>query len=432
MSAQLQAVPATAQAFVRRTALQDDEYRVNFKQLDNAVIAALVSPAARAVTPLMSTIYLSLLAAPPECWERDGVLRFTGATGQDERLTAWQQLRQLTGVANSTLAKALKWLHTQSIIGYVAHKNGVGIRIFLNRAASSIRTRTGQKNLRLINTPFDRSDIPAVGTLSNEKGIRNIREEYSAPAREAEHLSPALKLVAVPPAAPLPAVSPEMSSPTQLAALANHVTNRVVAELKPSLTAAANRELNETREWLLNHALPKATRIAQRETYDLLRAHGVLAKKPADNHTVGRGSQAPVPLAGPEREGAKLAGALQAWGRELEQLVTATDVNDPVKAACQRASTRLFALQALIPPNGQCVVSEVETQLLAVERELSTELWQTCSAAEQVALEQSARAALHVYATRMDEDTFAETVRRRIAKVLRERMGIPRLGLLYL
>src|SRR5262245_12091541 len=50
--------------FVRRTMLAENEYRVNFKQIDNDVIKALVSPEAREVTQRMSTIYLSLLLAP--------------------------------------------------------------------------------------------------------------------------------------------------------------------------------------------------------------------------------------------------------------------------------------------------------------------------------------------------------------------------------
>ena len=37
---------------------------------------------------------------------------------------------------------------------------------------------------------------------------------------------------------------------------------------------SASREMERTREWFETKALPKAVRVAQRETYDLLRKHG--------------------------------------------------------------------------------------------------------------------------------------------------------------
>src|SRR5215475_3885089 len=87
--------------FVRRTTLSENEYRVNFKQIDNDVIKALVSSEAREVTPLMSAIYLGLLAAPRESCEREGLLHFIGETRDDKHLTAWEQMREIAGVANS-------------------------------------------------------------------------------------------------------------------------------------------------------------------------------------------------------------------------------------------------------------------------------------------------------------------------------------------
>jgi len=65
--------------FIRKTALADNEYRKNFKQLDNDVIEVITSPEADAVTPLMSKIYLKLLRAPDRYVESAGVLRLAGA-----------------------------------------------------------------------------------------------------------------------------------------------------------------------------------------------------------------------------------------------------------------------------------------------------------------------------------------------------------------
>ena len=430
----LQAVPVTT-PFVRRTALQDDEYRVNFKQLDNDVIAALVSPAARAVTPLMSAIYLGLLAAPLACWEREGVLRFTGETTQHERLTAWQQLRQLTGVANSTLAKALQWLHEQSLIGYVAHKNGVGIRIFLNRAAASIRSRTTQKNLRLVPAPSSAAAAPLVGTAFKERELRENRENTSAHAREADFASeppsqpPALTIVR-PSAHELPKPAPvEFAAPALLAAL----TNRVVEELKPAINAATKHESEATREWFIKHALPKATRVAQRETYELLRAQGVLAKKAAQPADIGRHHAAP-------EQGTSLpnpANALEQWVTEFQRLATAESSSTQapsaqVKDACQRVSTQLGELlRDTCARAAPFEVLALDQTLQQMDETLTAALWEALPATDRRALEQAARQALHAYAQRMEPTDYEELVRRRIALDLRERDGIPRLGLFY-
>src|SRR5918912_296485 len=127
-----------AERFVRRTQLGRDEYRKNFRQLDSEVIAAVTSPEADAVTPLMSKIYLRLANAPEGYWERDGVLRFESELREAGQVKAWSVLCEVLGVASATANKALRWMHRQGIIGYFAGKNGVGIRIFLNRASSSV------------------------------------------------------------------------------------------------------------------------------------------------------------------------------------------------------------------------------------------------------------------------------------------------------
>ena len=427
MSAQLQAVTSTsATTFVRRTRLEAEEYRVNFKQLDNDVISALVSPAARAITPLMSTIYLSLLTATPQCWEREGVLRFTGETEQEGRLTAWQQLRKLTGVANTTLAKALKWLHEEGIIGYVAHKNGIGIRIFLNRAAASIRPRAAQKNLASVHTPFDSCGTPANGTAFSRKGIQEHLDNYSALARKAETAAPALKQASLAQnPAPIP---PDTTAPVLLAAMTSFAVNKVINELKPEMEAANRRELDATREWFLKHALPKATRVAQRETYELLRAHQLLAKKPAPNSQLGQ----PAPALEQTGKTTKIAEALQAWGSELQRLATSAQLHETVKAVCWRIRRRLNELQATLILEGQGSTTELDQALRQLETELTDSLWQTLSANEQTLVTKAAREALRPYNTRMDEITFEETLQRRIAMMLLERQGLPRLSLFYL
>src|SRR5262249_36082070 len=176
--------PATF-LFVRRTTLSENEYRVNFKQIDNDVIKALVSAEAREVTPQISTIYFSLLMAPQHCWERDGVIHFIGEDREDRRLTAWEQMRELAGVANSTLSKALEWMHKTGVIGYDARANGAGIRIFFNRALKSIRSKPPQKILPFVPTPSAKAPAPSGGAGFKEVGSETIRETtFRAFARE--------------------------------------------------------------------------------------------------------------------------------------------------------------------------------------------------------------------------------------------------------
>lgn len=130
--------------FIRKTQLGANEYRKNFHQLDGDAVSAVTSPEADRVTPLMSKIYLRLVSAPTKFWERQGVLRFESEVREGKQVTAWVQLRELLGVASATASKALAWMHEVGVIGYFAGKNGVGIRIFINRATSSVGTRAPQ------------------------------------------------------------------------------------------------------------------------------------------------------------------------------------------------------------------------------------------------------------------------------------------------
>src|SRR5918993_4658072 len=145
----MSAQAATTPRFVRRTALRADEYRRNFRQIDADVISAVTSHGADRVTPLMSKIYLRLVSAPAEFWEREGVLYFAAGEKDGRPVKASKVLYEVLGVASATAHKALAWMHEQGIIGYFAGKNGAGIRVFLNRAAGSIGIRklpAGKKN----------------------------------------------------------------------------------------------------------------------------------------------------------------------------------------------------------------------------------------------------------------------------------------------
>ena len=177
---------AQAPRFIRRTQLGSQEYRTNFRQLDCEVIGALVSEEATRVTSQMSKIYLGLINAPAELWERAGVLRFTGCEREGKWQTAWQRLVEMAGVASATARKALAWMSEQGIIGYYAGKNGVGIRIFINRAASSIARKpvAGQKNLHLIPTSsgVPRTSPDEVAFKDSYAVLETLETDINSPA----------------------------------------------------------------------------------------------------------------------------------------------------------------------------------------------------------------------------------------------------------
>jgi hypothetical protein len=264
--------------FVRRTSLNQDEYRKNFRQIDRDVIEALTSPEADQVTSQMSKIYLRLSNASQECWERQGVLRFTGCEREGKFLTAWEQLVSLAGVASATARKALSWMSQQGIIGYYAGKNGVGIRIFFNRAASSIgqRPSQGQKNLRLIraSTGDSRTSFGEAGFKESHADIENLELDSlpQAPKDGAADVNTERNLAG----SNLTAQHSSVTTIHMIGIASDEIIERIAKQVLPQVRSAAAREQERTREWFIKDALPKAIRVAQRSAYDVLRANGAI------------------------------------------------------------------------------------------------------------------------------------------------------------
>ena len=278
--------------FVRRTTLGANEYHTNFRKVDCETISRLTSNEATRVTSQMCKVYLSLLNAPAECWEREGVLRFAGEEKDSGWLTAWEQLVLLTGVASATARKALLWMHGQGIVGYFAGKNGVGIRVFINRAASSIGTCAAGKKILEFTRASSRepltssdeagfndsfADLEVLETDGNPRAPKNGAEQIEVvktapdphPTRSG-HPPQSVGLMNVPP----PRTSLRVEVPVE------EIVSRLRHELEPSLQSAARRaaaqEHERTREWLESRGLPKAARVAQREAYNVLRKYGVI------------------------------------------------------------------------------------------------------------------------------------------------------------
>jgi hypothetical protein len=160
----------------------------------------------------------------------------------------------LTGVASSTLSRCIKWLNENGLIGYSAHSNGAGIRIFLNRASRSIGKRSEAKTVTVSPTPPIDSPTPTDGVPFIRRS-RDYLESIRTPA-------------------PTGAIYKQSSEfPTETAL-------KVVRDISKIITATCSREAALTREWLEKAGIPKAVRVAQHEAFSVLRLNrGAVSRK---------------------------------------------------------------------------------------------------------------------------------------------------------
>ncbi|MCA1565799.1 MAG: hypothetical protein LC803_09215 [Acidobacteria bacterium] len=297
--------------FIRKTQLAPNEYRKNFQQIDREILAAITSIEADSVTPLMSKIYLRMVNAPAKYWERDGILRIEAEVRDEKLVKAWSVMCEMVGVASATASKALRWMHEQGIIGYFSAKNGVGLRIFFNRASSSIGVRQGQGGEKILAFPAGSSSkhlaSPNEPAFNDSYAVRETSDtdiNPGAPKNGADTKQLVNKVpdpisntsITQPLSMPLNAIAPQLQSVISI----DEVVTRLKVELEPAMHTAARqaaaREHERTRDWLEHKGLPKAARVAQHEAYNVLRKHGVLneASRPSRAQSdVGRSGYAP-------------------------------------------------------------------------------------------------------------------------------------------
>lgn len=284
------------QRFIRKTELGPNEYRKRFRQIDDEIITAITSPEADKVTPLMSKIYLRLANAPDTYRERQSVLRFAAEIREGKHIKAWDVLCKLLGVSGATANKALAWMHKEGIIGYFSGKNGVGIRIFLNRATSSIGFRSASAGKKILD--FSSASFVEAPASQNETAFKDT---YGNLENSDNHIN-----------SRAPKNGADNNQTDRVSTGQSHyardgnlppldeIVRRLRIELEPALrnaaVQAAAREQERTREWLENRGLPKAARVAQREAFNVLRRHGVIkdsGQSALSNLRVGRHDHAP-------------------------------------------------------------------------------------------------------------------------------------------
>ena len=313
MTAQAQDAPR----FIRKTQLAPGEYRKNFHQLDQEILLAITSPEADKITPLMSKIYLRLTTAPTDYWEREGVLRFEAQWREGKHFKAWSVLCEVLGVASATASKALTWMHDVGVIGYFSGKNGVGIRIFLNRAVNSIGLRAAHGGKKILSfspaSSFNSPASPNEAAFNDSFAVLEVSDtdfNPRAPQNGADKIH--VDKISSEPGAVLCADSQRMNpssedetegrrSTTTSTISVEEIVRRLKSELEPALQTvarqAATREHERTREWLETRGLPKAARVAQREAYNVLRSHGLVSVSKDQARAelkVGRNHHTPV------------------------------------------------------------------------------------------------------------------------------------------
>jgi hypothetical protein len=312
MSAQALKTPR----FVRKTQLAPDEYRKNFRQLDDDIILTITSPEADRITPLMSKIYLRLTTAPAQYWERDGVLRFEAEWREGKHVKAWSVLCEVLSVASATASKALVWMHEVGVIGYFSGKNGVGIRVFLNRAVNSVGSRAAQGGKKILpfapasnNSPRASQNEPAfndsfaVSDKTSDTDLLPRAPESGAPDKkkaDKKEPDPCPTFANDPQASPERTANAFNYSQAKPMISIDEIIRRIRSEIEPAVESAARRavqlEHERTREWLENRGLPKAARVAQHEAYNVLRKYGVINEpaRGANAHAnVGRNDYTP-------------------------------------------------------------------------------------------------------------------------------------------
>jgi len=211
-------------------------------------------------------------------------------------------------------------MHEQGIIGYSAFKNGVGIRIFLNRAASSVGVRPDSGEQKILRFPH-----ASAGATPTSESETTFKDEISENGLDQDNKSGAPKNGAdIKPndkkshdPTSRPTYKPEASTkhegreveviaPESNTLPMEEIIERLRREIEPCLKSAATqaaaqaaaREMASTREWFETKALPKAVRVAQSESYNLFRKYGTLGDKTQRARAeleVGRASESFTP-----------------------------------------------------------------------------------------------------------------------------------------
>jgi len=188
------------------------------------------------------------------------------------------------------------------------------MRIFLNRATSSIGNRPASDGKKILD--FSHASTGEARASQNEAAFKDtygdiedsdIDRNSSAPKNGADNNQSDKVFADQSPCRTKDEQIPAVVNKPERSAVQGHafpsvdeIIRRLKVELEPTLRTAAiqaaSREHERTREWLENRGLPKAARVAQREAFNVLRQYGVITdsgRRARASLVVGQHSHAP-------------------------------------------------------------------------------------------------------------------------------------------
>jgi hypothetical protein len=338
-------------------------------------------------------------------------------------------------------------MHDAGVIGYVARKNGVGIRIFINRALSSIRSKP-EKILRLVPAPSDTPPAPSDGMPFKESSSRedldiDINPRTHPRAGEASDSTKTPSPVGAQQLQVKQCNTPALSAiPTtfdigQVVGIVKRQLEPVIASTCQDAIASAMREqADKHREWLERSGIPKAVRVAQSETFSVLRAHGVIPKKASNSAYVGL-NNASKSVKDMGTEVSKIGSFITETLDVVRQAAAETAVSEQpavrdalseVEKDLGELSRRITQSERSVPPD----LEIIEEKLVAAEDLILGALLRSTDPGEVKKMIDAASTDLQKYKLTMNPEVYEETVKRYVMARVRERHGIPRMSLFYL
>jgi len=204
-----------------------------------------------------------------------------------------------------------------------------------------------------------------------------------------------------------------------------------------AISSACRKEAALNREWLEEKGIPKAIRVAQREAFDVLRSHGVITKKGANdayvvlnNAALGAGKGV---LSATSTIADFLGGKIDAIRRVASDGAVAEE--PALQVAFSEVEAELGDLRGRVAlgDGGMPVdLEEIEAALAALEDRIVGALWEATDPQEIEGMLKAAAADFRRYETTMEPAVYRDTLRRRVMAGLRERHGVPCLSLFYM
>ena len=202
------------------------------------------------------------------------------------------------------------------------------------------------------------------------------------------------------------------------------VLNQTIRELKCEFSNIVKREIRATQDWFYDKAIPKAIRVAQRETFNLLRNMGV--QQPKQSSDIGK-YVATKEQGNPNEAKAQIIAELVVT---MKTIATASE-NIAIASILQGVSLELDTL------GRKFYTDEIDFQMLEetlnkLEQGVATTIWDNTESALKETLLRKGEKELQKYEQRMDTVEYRQIVQKHATYALFDHYQIPRFSLFYL